>query len=130
MDNITGEFGDVEEMVCSGTCLISLQFSCGSGSKVYTWNFQLAPVSVLLLGADFLKHFNLLVNVKGRKVVHADCPEMSLSELHQVLSLRSSLYLFSQLRSRSRNSWKSIKTSSPLTGLQPQNLVTGSNTTS
>ena len=52
-----------------------LQFSCSSGSKVYTWNFQLAPVSVPLLGADFLEHFNLLVDIKGPKVVHADYPE-------------------------------------------------------
>ena len=42
---------------------------------VYSWNFQLAPVSVPLLGADFLGHFNLLVNIKGRKLVHRDCPE-------------------------------------------------------
>ena len=66
---------DGSSMVCSGTHLIPLLFSCCSGSKVYTWNFQLAPVSVPLLGADFLEHFNLLVDIKGRKVVHADCPE-------------------------------------------------------
>ena len=60
-------------MICSGTKIIPLQFSCGAGSKVYTWTaFQLAPVSVPLLGANFLEHFNLL---KGQKVVHAQCPE-------------------------------------------------------
>ena len=42
---------------------------------MYTWTFQLAPVSVPLLGADFLKHFDLRVDIKGRKVVHAQCPE-------------------------------------------------------
>ena len=62
-------------MVCSGTCRIPLWFSCGSGSKVYTLNFQLAPVFIPLLSADFLEHFNLLVDIKGRKVVHADYPE-------------------------------------------------------
>ena len=62
-------------MVCSGTKIIPLPFSCGKDSKVYTWTFQLAPVSVPLLGADFREHFNLLVNIKGRKVVHAQCPE-------------------------------------------------------
>ena len=62
-------------MVCSGTKIIPVQFSCGDGSKVYTWTFQLAPVSVPLLGADFLEHFDLLVVIKGRKVVHAQCPE-------------------------------------------------------
>ena len=54
-------------MVCSGSRMIPLRFSCGSGSKVYTWNFQLAPVSVPLLRADFLQH--LLVNIKGCHVV-------------------------------------------------------------
>ena len=60
---------------CSGSRLIPLRFSCGSRAKVYAWKFQLAPVSVPLLGADFLLHFNLLVDIKGRKLVHADCPE-------------------------------------------------------
>ena len=62
-------------MVCSGSCIIPLRFSCGSSSKVYSWNFQLARVSVHLLGVDFLWHFNLLYNIKGWQVVHADCPE-------------------------------------------------------
>ena len=66
---------DGSPMICSGTKIIPLRFSCGSGSKVYTWTFQLAPVSVPLLGANFLEHFNLLVDIKGRKVVHAQCPE-------------------------------------------------------
>ena len=65
---------DGSPMVCSGSRIIPLQFSCGSGSKVYMWNFQLAYVSVPLLGADFLQHFNLLVNIKGQQVVYADCP--------------------------------------------------------
>ena len=62
-------------MVCSGSRIIPLRFTCGSGSKVYTWNFQITPVSVPLLGADFLQHLNLLVDTKGHNVVHADCPE-------------------------------------------------------
>ena len=62
-------------MVCSGSCIIPLRFSCGPGSKVYLWNFQLAMVSVPLLGADFFQGFNLLVNIKDRWVVHAACPE-------------------------------------------------------
>ena len=45
-------------MVCSGTHIIPLRFSCGSESKVYTWNFQLTLVSVPLLGADFLQHWS------------------------------------------------------------------------
>ena len=66
---------DRSPMICSGTKIIPLRFSCGSGSKVYTWTFQLAPVSVPLLGANFLELFNLLINIKGKKVVYAQCPE-------------------------------------------------------
>ena len=42
---------------------------------MYTWNFQLAPISIPLLWADFLSHFNLLVNVKGWWAVHGYFPE-------------------------------------------------------
>ena len=66
---------DGSPIFCSGSRLIPLRFSCGSRAKVFAWKFQLAPVSVPLLGADFLLHFNLLVDIKGRKLVHADCPE-------------------------------------------------------
>ena len=66
---------DGTPMHCSGTGIILLFFSCGSESKVYSWNFHLAPVSVSLLGADCLQHFDLLVDVKGRRLVHAQCPE-------------------------------------------------------
>ena len=65
----------VHLLTADGSPIIPLQFSCGSDSKVYTWTFQLAPVSVPLLGADFLQHSNLLVDIKNCRVVHADCPE-------------------------------------------------------
>ena len=74
-DGVCLLMADGSPMLCRGTPLIPLRFSCGSGFRVYTWNFHLAPVSVPLLGADFLEHFNLLVDVKGCKVVHTDCSE-------------------------------------------------------
>ena len=46
---------DGSPMVCSGSCIIPLCSSCGSDSKVYSWNFQLAPVSLPLVGVDFLR---------------------------------------------------------------------------
>ena len=46
---------DRSPMVCSRSRIIPLRFSCGSLAKVYSWNLQLAPVSVPLLGADFLQ---------------------------------------------------------------------------
>ena len=66
---------DGSPMVCSRSRIIPLHFSCGFVSKVYSWNFQLAPVSVSLLGADFLQHLNLLVDIKGQGVVNTDCSE-------------------------------------------------------
>ena len=42
---------------------------------MYSWNFQLVPVFISLLGADFLQHYNLQVNIKGQQVVHTDCLE-------------------------------------------------------
>ena len=55
---------DGSPMIYCGIKIVPLQFSCCAGSKVYTWTFQLAPVSVPLLGADFLEHFDLLVDIK------------------------------------------------------------------
>ena len=48
---------DGSPMICSGTHNIPPRFSCCSGSRVYSWNFQLAPVSVPLLSVDFLEYF-------------------------------------------------------------------------
>ena len=75
VDGIRLLTADGSSVFCSGLRLVPLRFSCGSCSTVYTWNFQLALVSMPLLGADFLSHFNLMVDIKGHKLVHADCPE-------------------------------------------------------
>ena len=50
-----------------GNRLISLQF----GNRRFNCNFQLAAVDQPLLGADFLKTFNLLVDVAGKQVLDA-----------------------------------------------------------
>ena len=72
-DNGVHLTADGSPMVCSGLRIIPLPFTCGSGSKVYNWNFQLAQVSVPILKAYFLQRFNPLINIKGCCVVHADC---------------------------------------------------------
>ena len=46
-------------MTCSGSRIIPLLFS----SKHFHWIIQLAPVSIPILGADFLRHHHLLVDV-------------------------------------------------------------------
>ena len=52
-------------MTCSGSKIIPLQF----GSRGYTWTFQLAPVSVPILGADFLCYHHLHVDIAGERLL-------------------------------------------------------------
>nr|VZI28787.1 unnamed protein product [Spirometra erinaceieuropaei] len=44
--------------------------------RIFRWVFIIADVSVALIGADFLAHFNLLVDLKNRRLV--DC----ITDLH------------------------------------------------
>ena len=113
-------------MLCSRIRIIPLRFSWGSNSKVYTWNFQLAPVSVSLLGADFLEHFNLLVDIKGCKVVHADFPENVI--IRASPGSQPAFKSVSNLlaRHRFRNFWKSFQMFYLPTNLLHLNLATGS----
>ena len=58
-----------------GVCCSSLLFLRDILSDRDFWNFHLAPVSGPLLRADFLQHFDLLVNVKGHCLVNSQYPE-------------------------------------------------------
>ena len=51
---------DGSTVICSGSRTMPLRFG--------TWTFQLAPVSVPILGADFLQHHDLSVSVSTKKV--------------------------------------------------------------
>ena len=55
---------------CSGSRVIPLRF----GKYRFEWPFQLAPVAIPILGADFLKHYNLLLDVSNQRVFSADSP--------------------------------------------------------
>ena len=55
---------DGSTLTCSGSRIIPLCF----GTWNCSWTFQLAPVSVPILGADFLQHHDLSVNVRSKKV--------------------------------------------------------------
>ena len=61
---------DGSSLSCSGSRIIPLGF----GNHRIEWPFQLAPVAVPILGADFLKHYNLLLNVSNQRVFSADSP--------------------------------------------------------
>ena len=53
---------------CFGACAIPLRF----GSRHLSWSFQLAPVSVPILGSDFLHHHALLFDVPRARVLDAN----------------------------------------------------------
>ena len=44
------------------------------GNHRFEWPFQLAPVAIPILGADFLKHYNLLLDVSNQRVFSTDSP--------------------------------------------------------
>ena len=61
---------DGSSLTCSGSRLIPLLF----GAHRFEWPFQLAPVAIPILGADFLKHFNLILDVSNQRVFSTDSP--------------------------------------------------------
>ena len=61
---------DGSSLSCSGSRIIPLRF----GNHRFDWPFQLAPVAIPILGADFLRHFNLLLDVSNQRVFSADSP--------------------------------------------------------
>ena len=81
-------------MTCSGSGIIPLQF----GSKGFQWTFQLALVSVPILGADILRHHHLLVDVAGGRLFGPSDPlppgeslPTALAPASQEFPLRASL---------------------------------------
>ena len=76
----------VSPLPCYGARVIPLCF----GSQHFSWPFQLAPVSLPILGSDFLCHHAFLVNVARARVLDAD----SLDVLSAVTSPAVVLRLF------------------------------------
>ena len=76
-------------------CAVTRESSLCFGSRRFSWSFQLAPVTVPILRADFLRHHHLLVDVAGHRVLD------SLSAfgevfLHPQNNQRSFMQLFLQ----------------------------------
>ena len=61
---------DGSSLRCSGSWVIPLHF----GNHRFELPFQLAPVAISILGADFLKHYNLLLDVSNQRVFSTDSP--------------------------------------------------------
>ena len=52
----------------------------------YNWRFQIADVNKPIIGADFIRAFNLLVDLTGRRLVQPDGPSSIKGVLRQVPS--------------------------------------------
>ena len=61
---------DSSLLSCSRSQIIPLWF----GKHLFDWPFQLAPVAVPILGADFLSKHNNLLDVANQRVFSADSP--------------------------------------------------------
>jgi len=55
---------DGSTLTCSGSRIMPLRF----GTWNCSWTFQLAPVAIPILGADFLQHHDLSVNLRSKTV--------------------------------------------------------------
>ena len=69
---------DGSSLTCSGSRIIPLQF----GNHKFDWQFQLAPVAIPILGADFLKHYNLLLDVSNQRVRSLNVAITGIYEYH------------------------------------------------
>ena len=83
---------------CFGARVIPLRF----GSRYFSWSFQLAPVSIPILGSDFLHRHALLVDVARAKVLDAD----SLDVLSVFSSPAASNPFCAHLQQAPREIWK------------------------
>ena len=63
---------------CHGERLLPLKF----GSHSFEWSFQLAPVTTPIIGADFLIHFNLLVDMARKKILNASTLQVIGSKIN------------------------------------------------
>ena len=98
---------DGSSLMCSGSRIIPLGF----GTHRFEWPFQLAPVAIPILVADFLKHFNLIQDVSNQRVFSADSPTFPPSsfQLLQILHQLHSRPISSPLQSSSRTSSPSFQ---------------------
>ena len=69
---------DGSSLTCSGSRIIPLQFR----NHKFEWPFQLATVAIPILGADFLKPYNLLLDVSNQRVRSLNVAITGIYEYH------------------------------------------------
>ena len=102
------------------TALLSPSFPLPFGSQHLSWSFQLAPVSVPILGSDFFRHHALLVDLARARVLDADFLDL----LSAVSSPATSNLFCAHLQQAPREIRKlNIQMFSPLTVFQPLHII-------
>ena len=74
---------------------VQLDFNLG---RAFEWTFYVGNVSKAILGADFLKHFNLIIDLKGQKLI--DPLTNSYTAAGWTLSKLSTRFLLTRLISQ------------------------------
>ena len=115
---------DGSSLTCSGSRIIPLRF----GSHRFDWPFQLAPVSLPILGADFLCHHHLLLDVSNQRVfclASPGSPEISLapSTLYSSSSLCASLPSAPQCISDLLSEFPDVLSSDGFTASKPRHKI-------
>ena len=57
---------------CYGERSVTPRFRLASGVRPFPWVFLVAEVTFPILGADFLSHYNLMVDLRGQRVIEGD----------------------------------------------------------
>ena len=106
--------------LCSGFRIIPLRF----GSCSFEWLFQLTPVFVLTLGAGFLCHHNLLLDVNNQKVFSSSSPSLCLASLPPLSpSLRATFLSTLKCISNLLSDFPDILSSDGFTAFPPRHQI-------
>ena len=65
------------EIKSYGNCNVSIDIGLSIGSV--NWNFEIADTSIAILGADFIRNFNLLIDLNAKKLVETSSISNDLS---------------------------------------------------
>ena len=59
-------------IACYGERPAEPRFHLGGNTKPFPWRFLVADVAFPILGADFLSHYNLLVDLRRKRLITGD----------------------------------------------------------
>jgi len=59
--------------------------------RTFKWEFIKAPVSKAIIGADFMYHFNLMVNIRNKKLIDkiTNLSTLCIESNHEICSIKT-----------------------------------------